>query len=127
MRPHQNPKQPSTPKWAFDKTLNIPTLLTIGAMVAGVTTFGVNAFSARDQRSSDQDRRIDAVERKADSATDNIKRVEALQAMQAQTQDVQLQALRNEFRSDLKDISGKLDTLLMNQATNRPETRGWTK
>jgi hypothetical protein len=127
MRPQQNPKAASTPKWAFDKTLNIPTLLTIGAMVAGAATVGVNAFSARDQRSSDQDRRIDAVERKADSAADNIKRVEALQAMQAQTQDVQLQALRNEFRNDLKDISGKLDTLLMNQATNRPETRGWTK
>jgi len=123
MPPDQAPQR----KWVLDKTLNVPTLLTIGTLVVGAASFGVSTMNDQNNRMSEQDRRIDSVERKADSAVEGIKRVEALQSMQAQNQDAQLQTLRNEFRSDLRDINSKLDTLLLNSGGFRPETKGWTK
>ena len=103
-------------KWVFDKTINIPTLITIGAMLTGAVTMW-----------NEQTRRIDQVERTANGAANDVKRVEAVQQSQEKNQSAQLQTLRNEFRSDLRDISGKLDTLIMNQAGFRPDTKGWTK
>lgn len=107
-------------KWAFDKTLNIPTMLMIAGMTASAVLFVAKGWS-------DQDRRIDSIERIANSAAQDVKRLELLQSDQAQGQSAQIQSLRSEFRSDLRDINSKLDALLLNSAGSRPETKGWTR
>lgn len=96
-------------KWAFDKTLNIPTML----MICGMTTSAV-LFVARGW--SDQDRRIDAAERHAATATTEVRRLESLLSAQNTANTEQVMSIRNEFRSDLRDINSKLDTLVMRVA-----------
>ena len=87
--------------------------------------FGVNIVSERDARMSNQDRRIDSIERKTESAAEMIKNIDARQTVQRQTYDTQVQALRAEIRSDLRDINNKLDTLMLSQiqkpSIGRPE------
>lgn len=107
-------------KWAFDKTLNIPTMLAIASMTTSAALFVAKGWN-------EQDRRIDAVERIAASAQNEVKRLESAQSAHAKTQADQLHGLRNEFRGDLRDISSKLDALLMNSAGVRPETKQWTR
>jgi len=99
-------------RWVFDKTLNVPTLLTVVTMVAATTAFGVQAFS-------DQDRRITEAERKAEAAKEDIRRVESIQSAQARSNAEQLQNLRVEIRNDIRDVSNKLDTLLMSGVSFR--------
>lgn len=93
-------------KWAFDKTLNIPTML----MICGMTTSAV-LFVARGW--SEQDRRIDAAERHANMAVNEVRRLEGIQSAQSSANSDQISSIRNEFRSDLRDINSKLDTLVM--------------
>lgn len=122
-----SPPHPPSHKWVFDRTLNIPTLLTIGAMVIAVVGFGFNLINEQDHQIERQTRRIDAVERTAETARNEVQQVKNLQSMQMKSQADQMQTMRSEFRSDLKDISNKLDALLMNSAGFRSDTRNWTK
>lgn len=127
MTPQEQDTHHASRKWSFDKSVNIPTMLTIAAMVVSATAFGVNVINQRDLRMGEQDRRLDGIERKAESAHDLARRVELLLGDQSRNQDLQLKSLRDEVRTDLRDISGKLDTLIMNQGGMRPELKGWTK
>jgi len=117
----------SNRKWTFDKSLNIPTMLMIAGMSASAVLYVAKGWTDQDRRIDTVDRRVDAVETKAQNAMDGLKRLETLQAVQAQSQAELVSGLRAEVRSDLKDINGKLDALLLNSAGLRPETKGWTK
>lgn len=107
-------------KWGFDKTLNIPTTLMIIGMSCSAVMFVAKGWA-------DQDRRIDAIERQSLAVTQDLGRLEARQGSQGTQTEAQIQALRSEFRGDLRDINGKLDALLLNRASSRPETKHWTR
>ena len=116
----ESAQQPTKSKWIFDKSLNLPTLFMIVGMIATTVAFGFSVVTERDTRMSNQDRRIDAVERKADAAAASISRIESSVATQQRTQEGQLQTMRSEFREDLRNINGKLDALLINQIQKAP-------
>lgn len=107
-------------KWGFDKTLNIPTMLMIAGMTASAVMFVAKGWA-------DQDRRIDAIERQTQSISQDVTRLDARQGTQGTQADAQISKLRDEFRGDLRDINGKLDALLLGRASNRPETKHWTR
>lgn len=107
-------------RWSFDKTLNLPTLLMITSMTTGATLFVAKGWS-------EQDRRIDAVERRAEAVQIDVRRVETLQAEQARATTDTLQTVRGEFRSDLRDINSKLDALLLNSNSTRRNMKEWSK
>lgn len=115
---NDNEREPR--KWGFDKTLNIPTMLMIAGMTASAVMFVAKGWA-------DQDRRIDAIERQTLSTAQDISRLESRQGTQGTQVDTQISALRSEFRGDLRDINGKLDALLLGRASNRPETKHWTR
>jgi len=121
----------STKKWSFDKTLNIPTVITILGAVVAIVSFSVDKWNTQERKidsiTATQDRRIDAIERLATSALESSRRLETIQSLQERSQVDQISTLRNEFRSDLRDISNKLDTLLLGRAGIRPETKDWSK
>lgn len=114
-------------RWSFDRTLNIPTLLTILSMVTAITLVGFRFVSEQDLRLAAVDRRMDGIERKAMHAVEKVDAVSAVQTAQDKAQTAQMQSLRNEFRNDLRDISGKLDQLLLNQAGVKFNNQGWAK
>lgn len=107
-------------RWSFDKTLNLPTLLMITSMTTGATLFVAKGWS-------EQDRRIDAVERRAEAVQIDVKRVETMQSEQARSANDTLQTVRGEFRSDLRDINSKLDALLLNSNSTRRNMKEWSK
>jgi hypothetical protein len=86
-------------RWKFDKTWNLPTIITI-------LTVGVSAVAY-----------VARVENKADNALQGVARLEAQQTAQGQSQSVQLQNLRAELRADLRDVNAKLDSLLLRLGT----------
>ena len=99
-------------RWSFDKTLNLPTILMIASMTTGATLFVAKGWS-------EQDRRIDAVDRRVEEVQIDVKRVETMQSEQARSANDTLQTVRGEFRSDLRDINSKLDALLLNSNSTR--------
>ena len=107
-------------RWSFDKTLNLPTLLLIASMTTGATLFVAKGWN-------EQDRRIDAAERRAEAAQADVRRIETLQAEQARSMTDTLQTVRGEFRSDLRDINSKLDALLLNSNSTRRNMKEWSK
>lgn len=108
------------PSWQFDRTVNIPTLMGVMSLVAGIAVFGVRA-------SNDFDRRLDAVTRDTVQLRSDVRRVEDTQAAQGAAQGLQVQSLRIELRSDLKDVNEKLDKLLFDRGSAKPPTGGWTR
>ena len=121
---HPQPQKPH--RWTFDRTVNLPTLLTILAMVVSSGAVGFRFVNEQDLRLAEVDRRMDGIERKAIHAVEKVDAVSAVQAAQDKTQAAQMQSLRNEFRNDLRDINGKLDQLLLNQAGAKIDN-GWDK
>lgn len=122
---HPQPQRPQ--RWTFDRTVNIPTLLTIASMVAAISVVGFRFVNEQDLRLAEVDRRMDGIERKAETAIKQVDAVSAVQSAQDKSQTAQMQSLRNEFRNDLRDISGKLDQLLLNQAGVKFNNQGWAK
>ena len=116
-----NTSEVTSKRWTFEKSLNIPTML----MILGMTTSAV-LYVAKGW--SEQDRRIDSSERKAETAMLEMKRLEAVQATQARDQAAQMSSIRSEVRTDLRDINSKLDTLLLNSAGARNhDLKQWSK
>lgn len=122
---HPQPQRPH--RWTFDRTVNIPTLLTIASMVAAISVVGFRFVNEHDLRLAEVDRRMDGIERKAESAIEQAEAVTAVQAAQDKAQSAQMQVLRNEFRDDLRGINSKLDQLLLNQAGVKIDNQGWAR
>ena len=122
---HPQPQRPQ--RWTFDRTVNIPTLLTIASMVAAISVVGFRFVNEHDLRLAEVDRRMDGIERKAESAIEQAEAVTAVQAAQDKAQSAQMQVLRNEFRDDLRGINSKLDQLLLNQAGVKIDNQGWAR
>lgn len=121
-----HPPREKLHRWTFDRTVNLPTLLTILAMVVSIGAVGFRFVNEQDLRLAEVDRRMDGIERKAIHAVEKVDAVSAVQAAQDKAQAAQMQSLRNEFRNDLRDINGKLDQLLLNQAGANIDN-GWAK
>jgi len=122
---HPQPQRPQ--RRTFDRTVNIPTLLTIASMVAAISVVGFRFVNEHDLRLAEVDRRMDGIERKAESAIEQAEAVTAVQAAQDKAQSAQMQVLRNEFRDDLRGINSKLDQLLLNQAGVKIDNQGWAR
>lgn len=122
-----HPQRDKLHRWTFDKTVNIPTILTIASMVVAISLVGFRFVNEQDLRLAEVDRRIDGVERKAESAIEQAAAVTSVQAAQEKAQSAQMQILRNEFRDDLRGINGKLDQLLLNQAGVKIDNQGWAR
>lgn len=89
-------------QWSFDKSVNLPTLLTLVAMLAASLGSGFGIYLSFDRRISSLEDRTNHIEKdQSDQKTDN--------------------------KEALKAINEKLDRLLYDRAGVRPETRGWTK
>lgn len=89
-------------QWSFDKSVNIPTLMTLVALLAGCLGSGFGLYLSFDRRIS--------------SLEDRTSHVEKDQSEQ-----------KSDNKEQLKAINEKLDRLLYDRAGVRPETRGWTK
>ena len=122
-----HPQSQRPHRWTFDRTVNIPTLLTIASMVAAISVVGFRFVNEHDLRLAEVDRRMDGIERKAESAIEQAEAVTAVQAAQDKAQSAQMQVLRNEFRDDLRGINSKLDQLLLNQAGVKIDNQGWAR
>jgi len=122
-----HPSREKPHRWTFDRTVNIPTLLTIASMVAAISVVGFRFVNEHDLRLAEVDRRMDGIERKAESAIEQAEAVTAVQAAQDKAQSAQMQVLRNEFRDDLRGINSKLDQLLLNQAGVKIDNQGWAR
>ncbi|WP_213761984.1 hypothetical protein [Caballeronia sp. dw_19] len=88
--------------WTFDRSVNLPTLLTLVAMLVATLGSGFGIYLNFDRRISRLEDRTDHVEK---------------------TQDEQ----KADNKEQLTRINEKLDRLLYDRAGVRPETRGWTK
>jgi hypothetical protein len=89
-------------QWSFDKSVNIPTLLTLVALLAGCLGSGFGLYLSFDRRISSLEDRTNHIEKdQSEQKSDN--------------------------KEQLKAINEKLDRLLYDRAGVRPETRGWTK
>ena len=95
-----------SPGWKWDKTINVPTVLAI--LTALVTTIGWGIATYRDV-----DKKIDAGISERTTLRRDVDRLDSLTAEIRRDQLSQLQQLRSEVRSDLRDVNGKLDQLLM--------------
>lgn len=96
-------------------------------MVAAISVVGFRFVNEHDLRLAEVDRRMDGIERKAESAIEQAEAVSAVQAAQDKAQSAQMQVLRNEFRDDLRGINSKLDQLLLNQAGVKIDNQGWAR
>lgn len=89
-------------QWSFDKSVNLPTLLTLVAMLAASLGSGFGIYLSFDRRISSLEDRTNHIEKdQSEQKSDN--------------------------KEALKSINEKLDRLLYDRAGVRPETRGWTK
>lgn len=91
-------------KWDF--TVNVPTVLAILAAVASTIGWGFDLYRGLDSRLQDDRKEISVLRRDLD-------RVEVAAAEIRRDQLSQLQALRAEMRGEMRDMSAKLDKLLM--------------
>lgn len=99
MKEDKSDQERRNERWKFDKTLNIPTMLTVIGLGVSLTSYATK------------------IENKADNALAGVQRVEAVQTANQQTQTLQVQTLRAEIRSDLRDVNAKLDSLLLRLGT----------
>ncbi|MFP4889309.1 hypothetical protein [Paraburkholderia sp. EG304] len=90
------------PQWSFDKSVNLPTLLTLVAMLVASLGSGFGIYLNFDRRISSLEDRTSHVEKDQDEQ-------------------------KSDNKEQLKAINEKLDRLLYDRAGVRPETRGWTK
>lgn len=92
---HLPPALPDPPsRLHFDGTINVPTLLMLVAMIAGMIASGLGVYSSLSER-------IEITSRDVTLLKNQLIDVKA-----TQTQD------RADVRGDLHDINGKLDQLL---------------
>lgn len=90
----------------WDLTVNIPTMLAIATALVGAIAFGVRTYA-------DLDARLVAGHSERTVLRRDVDRVDATAAELRRDQGQKLDALRAELRGDLRDVSGKLDQLLL--------------
>lgn len=101
--------QPQQSGWKLDKTINLPLLVSLLTVVVVVTA------------------RLSSVEAKADKAVETAARVENQQAAQSVATTQQIAAMRAELRVDVKEVSGKVDQLVLRLGDRPSNLREWTK
>jgi hypothetical protein len=84
--------------WKIDKTINLPFILSLVAALVYVTLAMARS------------------ENKADRAIEKADRAEAGQVV-----------MRSEIRNDMRDMSNKLDTVIMRLGTAPANLKEWTK
>ena len=104
-----------------DLTINIPTMLTMLGMVAGIVTFGLKTY--QELASADANQQKDIAMLRVD-----VDRVSASQIDLAREFRNGTDAIRRENREDFKEVRAGIDNLKDRLAPARQETvRGWTK
>lgn len=95
--------------WKLDKTVNLPTLITIVSMV--VT--GTMAYAS--------------VKADAARANERLNSVEARQELNTQQTAQQFSTLRAEMRADNAAMSGKIDQVIFRLGDTPRNLKEWTK
>lgn len=92
----------------FDRTISLPTILTVLAMLAGWWWWGTQMYA--DLRIADRENAQEIRTLRAD-----VSRIETAQGVQSR-----------EVKDDLRDINSKLDRL-SDRLIGAPNIKGWTK
>ena len=100
--------QPQQSGWKLDKTINLPLLVSLLTVVVVVTA------------------RLSSVEAKADKAVETAARVESQQAAQSVATTQQIAAMRAELRVDVKEVSSKVDQLVLRLGDRPRNLDQWT-
>lgn len=92
----------------FDLTINVPTILTLGAFVVSSTVAGMRLYH-------DIDSRVTRTSYEVSTLQERVRTFEATLAAVKTDQNAQIQTLRAEIRSDLSEIKGTLNNLLLSR------------
>lgn len=95
--------------WKFDKTVNLPVLITCLSFLVYFTLH------------------LGRVDAKSEKAIEIASRVDTQQSAQAVATTNQIAAMRVELRSDVKDVTNKVDQLLMRFGDRPRNLDQWTK
>lgn len=110
-----------SPRLVSDWTLNWPTLLAMFAMVVSGVFWAVTTYNG-------VDRRVSALQRDTVELRRDVDRFGKASNDYDLDQDRRREQLRQETRSELRDINEKLDQLLLTrQASTRKGLDGWTR
>lgn len=120
--PPQHPRPPEgRHRVQMDLTINIPTIITLVTIMAGVITFGVKTYNDLAAADANQQRDISMLRVDVD-------RVSAAQADTAKEVRVATETLRKENREDFREVRSTLEDINRRLSPSSPATlRGWTK
>jgi len=89
----------------IDLTLNIPTLLTMLALIVSTSAAGISAWNSLDKRQMSTEFAVNALTVRIDKAENSVAALKS-------EQGAQFAALRSEMKGDLNEIKGQLDRLV---------------
>lgn len=121
--PPRTPPHNGNQSFRWDLTINIPTMLTIMAMVVGMVTFGINKYNELTAADSSLARDVLSLQME-------VTRLQGSQGGMVTEMRTAIDAMRKENREDLREIRGNLERIndrlpYVSGATNN--LKGWTK